>query len=193
MLSLKVYTKLCLYLGISLLAAHMQAQADLISPEQSSAQERFQNNPKLIDQTDQYCANKSIDAACTLAGNVFEGGGQGKCVRELVDLKITLQCQRTESVSIDRQIPEQFSSKPPYPQVTDRFCAKLKAGASCKVELKHNAKTETYQGVCKQHQEQRGYRFMPDTQIVLSCEPIKPTPLRTYQALNPVKKLWQAW
>lgn len=191
MLSSKFRTLLGSTLGLILFASVLQA--DLIAPEVADAQQRFTDNSKLIDQTDQYCTNKTIDDACTIAGTVFEGGGKGKCVRELVDLKITLQCQRTESVIIDRQIPDKFSQKPPYPQVTDRFCAQLKVGNPCQVTLKHNNKSESFKGLCKTHQEQRGYRFMPEIQQVLSCEPSKPTPARIYQAINPVKKLLKAW
>lgn len=68
-------------LGFSLFSAH----ADLILPEVADAQKRFHDNPSLFDQTDQYCESKKINAACEISGTVFEGGGKGKCERELLD------------------------------------------------------------------------------------------------------------
>jgi hypothetical protein len=166
------------------------AWADLVIPEVAEAEKRFQDNPTIFDQTDQYCTDKAIDAACALPGNVFEGGGSGTCQRSLTGLKISLGCQRTESVEIDRQIPDKFSVDPPFPQVTDRFCAKSKEGASCTVELKHNGKVESYEGICQRNEDSQGYRFRPMVRSVLSCEPAKKTPERVYTPVSSVRKLF---
>ena len=165
------------------------ANADLILPEVADAQKRFNDNPSLYDKTDKYCQDKKIGAACQISGTVFEGGGKGKCERALVNVKIALACQRDEQVTIDRKLPDTFSHTPPFPQVKDQFCAKLTAGAKCSVNLLHNAKPETYTGVCKQHREERGYRLRPEVREVLSCEPLKPTPARVYKPVSTVKKL----
>ena len=173
-------------LGFSLFSAH----ADLILPEVADAQKRFHDNPSLFDQTDQYCESKKINAACKISGTVFEGGGKGKCERELLDLKIALVCKRTESVTLDRKLPDIFSQTPPFPQVKDQFCAKLTAGSACTVTLLHNDKSEQYKGICKQQREERGYRLRPEVREVLSCEPLKPTPARVYKPVSAVKKLF---
>ena len=165
-------------------------QADLIVPEVAQAQQRFTDNPTIFDQTDQFCTDKGIDAACTLPGTVFEGGGNGQCKRELTDLKISLQCQRTESVEIERQIPETFSVEPPFPKVTDRFCTKKKAGDKCSVNLNHAGKEETYDGVCEENRDEQGYRLRPQVRLVLSCEPVKKLPARVYTPVSAVKKLF---
>ncbi len=174
-------------LSISLLPA----QADVVWPATINAQKRFQNNPSLFDQTDQYCENKKINAACEIKGTVFEGGGKGKCERSLSNLKISLACKRNEQVLIDRKLPELFSQTPPFPQVKDQFCAKLTAGAKCSVTLLHNAKSETYTGICKQHREEQpgARRHSIKAREVLSCEATKPTPARVYKPVSTVKKL----
>jgi hypothetical protein len=177
-------------LGFTLALIAGAAWADLVIPEVAEAEKRFQDNPKIFDQTDQYCTDQAIDAACTLPGSVFEGGGTGACKRSLTGLKISLECQRTESVEIDRQIPDKFSVDPPFPQVTDRFCGKSKQGENCTVDLKHNGKTESYQGVCQQHDDAQGYRFRPNRRTVLSCEPVKKLPERVYTPVGAVRKLF---
>jgi hypothetical protein len=174
-------------LSISLLPA----QADVVWPATISAQKRFQNNPSLFDETDQYCENKKLSAACEISGTVFEGGGKGKCERKLNHLKIALVCNRKELVKIDRMLPSTFSETRPFPLVKDQFCAKLKVGAKCSVTLLHNGKPEHYTGICKQNLEgQPGVQRRPSkVREVISCEPIKPTPERVYKPVSTVKKL----
>lgn len=172
-----------------LLLAH-SAVADVILPEVAEAQKRFNDNPGIFDQTDQYCTDKAIDAACTLPGNAFEGGGNGQCKRELTGLKISLQCQRTDRVEIDRKIPDTFSVTPPFPKVADRFCTKKKAGDACTVELTHNGKPESYPGVCAESQDEQGYRLRPQVRLLLSCQPASKAPERTYTPVGTIKKIF---
>ncbi|MDX9988135.1 hypothetical protein [Thiothrix unzii] len=188
-------TALNIRLGASILGATLallscNVSADLVIPEVAEAQKRFQDNPDIFDQTDQYCTDKTLDAVCTLPGTVFEGGGKGQCKRELTDTKISLQCQRTESVEIDRKIPDTFSIDPPFPNVTDRFCAKKKAQDTCSVTLSHNGKQETYDGVCEELRDEQGYRFRPQVRLLLSCQPVKKAPERVYTPVSTVRKLF---
>ncbi len=177
-------------LGVTFTLIAGGAGADLVIPEVVEAQKRFQDNPGIFDQTDQYCTEKTLDAVCTLPGTVFEGGGKGQCKRELTDTKISLQCQRTESVEIDRKIPDTFSIDPPFPSVTDRFCAKKKAQDTCSVTLNHNSKQETYDGVCEESRDEQGYRFRPQVRLLLSCQPAKKAPERVYTQVSTVRKLF---
>ena len=181
-----------IYLSASVLLINLNlTYADVIVPEVANAQKRFADNPTLFDQTDQYCTDKKIGASCQISGNVFEGGDAGTCQRSLVNLKIALQCQRTEKVIIDRKLPNVFSLRPPFPKVFDQFCAKLKAGETCKVNLIHNGKPEQYTGICKQHRESSGYRLRPQVREVLSCEAKNPTPARVYKPVSTLKKLFK--
>lgn len=183
-------------LGVCLLLAVGSANADLINPAQVQAEQRFKDNPQLVDQTDQYCHQRKINAACALPGNVFEGGGAGQCQRELLGLKITLQCQRTASVVIERNIPPfaGFDAPPPPADtvVTDRFCQGKASGAVCEVALLHNSKPEIYAGVCQLQAESvlfYGRLYRPTGRSLLTCEPAQAEPPRQYSPVSLLDKL----
>ena len=93
-------------------------------------------------------------------------------------------------MEIDRKIPDTFSIDPPFPSVTDRFCAKKKAQDTCSVTLNHNSKQETYDGVCEESRDEQGYRFRPQVRLLLSCQPAKKAPERVYTQVSTVRKLF---
>lgn len=193
------------------------ASADLISPEAARAQQRYEKNPKAFDQADQYCVKKTPDAACTIPGSAFEGGGIGRCERTISkDSKyISLDCTRSEHITIDRNIPdgpfrvdsdlcanpnrEERDTNPSHictepPVVSDRFCAGAQAGHACVVELTRNGKKESHTGVCQQGTEPQRFYLWGHRQAnrpILTCEPVNKIPKRVYTPVSQWKKLRQ--
>jgi hypothetical protein len=186
-----------------LVMAALPSWSDVIPPSVAQARERLRANPDTYDMVDQFCSGKKRGAECVIAGNAFDGGGQGIC-DPIVSDKIYLTCVRLSSVSIDRQLPEggYTSSDPlcqdylravaagqapagrpmdcdPDPQpVSDRFCRGMLAGSACVAEMRVDGRTETHPGACKTAQQSKYGRYggRPQTlRTVLTCEPAKRT------------------
>lgn len=196
-------TLLCL---IELLS--VVGHADVLSPTVEDARKRFDANPKAFDRVDQYCADKDIDAACTVPGNAFEGGGAGICSRELKSDRnyISLTCTLQEPVTIDRQLPDSAYNedtkfcaiiKHKYqciklPVVSDRFCQKKKVGSACVVTLTRGGRVpETYSGVCHHGVVYYWARYYSVSRHPIMCDPKNPTPERVYTVVHPLEKLGQ--
>ncbi|MBK8070544.1 MAG: hypothetical protein IPK34_00375 [Ramlibacter sp.] len=93
-------------LAATLIAAAMPALADLIPPGQMQAQLRF--NSGAWDREDQFCAGKREKDTCQIPGNPFEGGGAGRCVREIPRgaSQIDMVCRLDAPARVRRDIPE---------------------------------------------------------------------------------------
>ena len=187
--------------------------ADVIPFEVEEAEKRFDTNPKAYERVDQYCINKKINETCSVPGNLFEGGGVGKCERELKSERdyISLTCTLQNSVTIHRQIPDGefryddsicrsllkvYSCKEP-PIVTDQFCRLKKVDETCTIELTSDGYVpEKFQGVCKINIQEKHYwehrrEYRTATRRILTCDPAQPTPQRVYTEVNTLEKLKQ--
>lgn len=178
------------------------ARADVIPPGVREAEQRLRDNPKTFDRADQFCAKRSVGAACTLPGDALAGGGAGIC-RNGLDAsrtQIDLRCERTAKVTIDRGLPaggfslpayfcevpegaavareRGYGCKPPTELPHDRFCAGRGAGAACEAALTVDGKPVRNAGVCARVTESaprfyfRGWQVA--TRDVLQCISAKP-------------------
>jgi hypothetical protein len=148
------------------------AGADVIPPDVREAEQRLRDNPKAFDRVDQFCAKRTIGAACTIPGDALAGGGAGVC-RNGLDAsrrQIDLRCERSATVKIDRGLPAGGYALPPHvcaePEgaeiarreghgctpsaqpLQDRFCAGRAVGAVCEAALVVDGKTVRNKGVC---------------------------------------------
>jgi len=178
------------------------ARADVIPPGVREAEQRLRDNPKAFDRADQFCAQRSVGATCTLPGDALAGGGAGIC-RNGLDAsrtQIDLRCERTAKVTIDRGLPTGGFSLPAYfcevPEgaavarergygctpaaqpLPDRFCAGRSVGAACEAALSVDGKPVRNAGVCARVTESaprfyfRGWQVA--TRDVLQCISAKP-------------------
>jgi len=178
------------------------ARADVIPPGAREAEQRLRDDPKTFDRADQFCAKRSVGAACTLPGDALAGGGAGIC-RNGLDAsrtQIDLRCERTAKVVIDHGLPaggfslpayfcevpegaavareRGYGCKPPTELPHDRFCAGRGAGAACEAALTVDGKPVRNAGVCARVTESaprfyfRGWQVA--TRDVLQCISAKP-------------------
>lgn len=185
------------------------ALADLIPPQVAAARERLHANPEVFDRTDQFCAGKTRDKACTIDGSTFSGGGAGVCRSEITDsgASIDLVCRRSSEPVIDRRLPDggyvndpgmcaasrqpgysgpPVNCKPTVPTPADRFCREKAAGSACTVELIYEGKTETHEGICNQVTESTGFYYQgrrSAVRQVIRCDP----PSEVKREMNAVK------
>lgn len=203
---------LIVLVSMYLFAAATVMKADLVSPEVADAWKRYEENSKAFDRADQYCVGKKPRASCVIPGSTFEGGGPGKCKRSVSQGSeyISLECERSEVIQIDRQVPnssfrmdDSLCSNPelhlPYvctepAVVTDRFCANHQVRQSCTVELTRAGKKETAAGICSlgvdvvnfyQYGRQKAYR------PILTCEPLHPVPEQVFKPVSQWRKFLQ--
>ena len=188
---------------LSLLAAAAHGDVVIAGPEHTA--ERMKD-PTALDREDAYCSDKAIGAVCRIPGNAFQGGGAGKCERQVneAEYSIDLRCTLAAPVEIDRGLPagphridervcgwlaadpgqrERLAKQgmvcAAVPAVSDRFCAGRSAGAACTAEMRVAGKNESNQGVCRVLPEEVSFKFRGRQQAardVLRCEPAKPTP-----------------
>ena len=196
------------------------ARADVMPPEAEAAGERMQKDPKALDRADSYCADKAIGAACLIPGNVFEGGGAGKCERRIDHeaFTIDLRCNLPAWPEIERGLPSgpyqidesacrSLAADPQQketlkgqgmvcdavPTVADRFCAGRSAGAACNAEMRVAEQRESHAGVC--HEVKEGMLLYYEgrreaTRSVLQCDPAKSTPEPVIKPIGLWRKLF---
>jgi hypothetical protein len=195
--------------------------ADVLPPEAADMAERFRNNPKAFDRTDAWCEGLGVGAACAIPGNAFEGGGAGKCERNIhrSEYKIDLLCALRPQPSLERAIPdgpwqadaqwcEQAAksesaaqvlsaqglvcSEPPL--VSDRFCRGREAAQACEAEVSVGGRAARFKGICTRGLASRGIYFQGRrtlTRPVLSCEPEHPTQTPALKPVSAWRKLLQ--
>lgn len=159
-------------LAVALLVASPAALADVLPPEAAEAAQRLRDNPKAFDRVDQFCAKRTVGAACTIPGDALAGGGAGVC-RNALDAsrrQIDLRCERSATVTIDRGLPaggytlpshvcagpegaeiarrEGHGCTPPARPLQDRFCAGRAVGAACEAMLVVDGEAVRNKGVC---------------------------------------------
>jgi hypothetical protein len=199
-----------------LLLAMAAAHADVLPPQAAGASERFRNNPRAFDRYDTWCEGRSVQEACSIPGNAFEGGGAGVCKRSLhrTEFKIDLRCERTEQISMERGLPEgpwqvdeqmckassaaQLQSsgwvceRPP--RLVDRFCTGQQAQSACKATLVIQGVSQSFEGVCQDGIQTNQIYFQGRrliTRPTLTCEPKTPTPAAPLKDVSALQKLWQ--
>ncbi len=192
--------------------------ADVLSPSAVNLRERASKHPQLVDRADQYCTNKKIADVCTIPGDHFSGGGNGKCERVLNDKAemLDLYCEIQETLVIDRKLPtggyqadadicndpqltEAVCGQPPL--IADQFCEGKKAHDACVVsgELRILFKPSTnqrYQGQCQIQTESKHRYFRGHITLsrpVLMCSPLQPVPERSYQPISLLQRLKQSF
>ena len=193
-------------LAATLIAAAMPALADLIPPGQMQAQLRF--NSGAWDREDQFCAGKREKDTCQIPGNPFEGGGAGRCVREIPQgaSQIDMVCRLDAPARVRRDIPEggfvpdsqicdmaargqgglppDTTCTPPAAPLADRFCATLREGDACTAEATvGDAPPATFAGRCMRVKHESSYYRMGRrvaTREVLQCNPASPAPARVF-------------
>lgn len=195
--------------------------ADLAPPQAVGLKERFANNPGAFDRHDAWCEGHGVDEPCEIPGNAFEGGGRGRCERNihLREYQIDLLCITRPQPRIARAIPEGpwqtdaflcdlatknamtakelresdwVCSEPPV--VVDRFCKGSEAGQRCTAEVLLDGSSVRFDGVCKRHPESKDsymYGRRTLTRPVLSCEPERPAPPQTLTPVVVWRKLFQ--
>jgi len=167
-------SSLAMVLAAALASAALMpaAHADIVPPAVQEATQRLRDDPKTFDRVDQFCAKRSIGAACTLPGDALAGGGAGVCRNGLdaTRTQIDLRCERKATVAIDRGLPtggftlpanfcevpegaavareRGFGCKPPTGPPHDRFCAGRTVGAACEAALTVDGKPVRNAGVC---------------------------------------------
>jgi hypothetical protein len=192
--------------------------ADLLPPQAADAITRLQHNPDAFDRVDNFCKGKKKGDACTLPGNLFEGGGEGRCINEINRTTFTLDmsCQRPATVFIQRQIPEEgyvhdaqlcrqqeaavargeaprWNCAPHPVKLADQFCRDKSVGDVCRVELRYDGQRHSFDGACQHVTETAGFYYQgrrQKTREVIRCEPLK-TVTRTFTPVSWWQKLAQ--
>ena len=208
-----------LLLGACCLAgAHTSALADVLPPQAIDAVTRLKDNPNAYDRVDDFCNGKKKGDACTLPGNLFEGGGEGRCINELNRSTFTLDmsCQRPGSVVIERGLPDEgflhdddlcrqqakeqatengapttarWNCKPLDPMPTDRFCRGKAVGSACTVELRYQGQRSQADGTCQQFTEKQGFYYQG--RRIMTREVIRCEPPRTVTRTFTPATWWQ--
>lgn len=191
-------------LSLALLSAAVgsAARADVIPPQVQQAEQRLRDNPRSFDRADQFCAKRSVGAACLLPGDALAGGGAGVC-RNALDgtrTQIDLSCERRATVTIDRGLPaggftlpahvcgdaegaavarsRGYSCTRPAETPQDRFCAGRRVGAACEATLSVDGKPVVNAGVCARVTESAPRFYFRGWQTaqreVLQCVSAKP-------------------
>ena len=215
---IRLHTAPALFL-VSLLVAG-SACADLISPRLADARSRLHANPDTYDQVDQYCSGLKRDAACSLPGNAFEGGGPGVCKTDINNnAAIEMVCVQKAQVVLDRQIPDggyvaddrlcepyraalassallpklPWNCAPPAKALTDQFCRSAAAGEACTASVSVDGSPERHPGVCTSVLQTENFYHQgrrQATRIVLMCMPASKV-AREFSQANWLQKLKQ--
>jgi hypothetical protein len=194
--------------------------ADLISPRLADARSRLHANPDTYDQVDQYCSGLKRDAACSLPGNAFEGGGPGVCKTGINhSAVIDMVCEQRASVAIDRQIPDggfvaderlcepyraalasglplpkqPWNCAPPPKALTDQFCRSAAVGGACTAEVVVDGRKERHPGVCNPVLQTENFYHQgrrQATRSVLMCQPASSV-VRQFSPASWLQKLKQ--
>ena len=194
------------------------ARADVMSRETYDAHLREKNNPALYDKVDQYCAKLGVNAACSIPGSPFEGGGAGTCVRYLAPrgTEIELSCVVSNPVEIARKVPAGPYQRDPGacpkethapavpdpsgdpnacvapPPVADQFCAGHEVDDACTAAFTAGGKAQSEAGRCSMTTEKYGYYrhgHQVATRRVILCLPKNPVNKELNKALKPVS-IW---
>jgi len=181
--------KSLLWINAACLLCANAAYADLLPPQAAAARERFDRNPKAFDRYDVWCEGLGVGQQCTIQGNAFEGGGLGKCNREIQAYasKIDLLCSLSPVPVINRAIPEGSYQVRGYrceqpkdseysksfaivmrdegwtcgtpARVADKFCKELDEGQACTAVVQVEGKEDKFSGVCKQVVSERSVYY----------------------------------
>lgn len=203
---------------LSLFTLHAWSDVPPLPPQGVlEAQSRMNEHPEVFDKVDTFCDGKKVGAACSMPGNHFSGGGQGKCSRAVnqTDFLIELTCVRDGTLSIDRKEPESGyvdspdicpdnanvsksdnqkpACVPRVPNLADRFCLKLHVKDVCAVEFEFLGVVETAQGICQtvtEHSSYYHYGRHYTERDVLQCQPLAPV-VHTYRRVSAFEKFFQ--
>ena len=193
------------------LAVCATALADVIPPGVAQARQRFERHPRAFDRVDPYCDRLSPGDACAMPGTRFEGGGPGRCERQLSGNRIDLAC--SADITWRPELPPGPYRAPPFycrdvpdrntarseievksggrfvcrdvPAVHDRACAGLQPGDACEVVDQVRGQVEQSEGRCTK-----------DTEVVsVDGSPIRfagaSRPVVLCKPVRPVQRTWR--